>query len=124
VEDTARAMLQIFGSDVGIDVIGIREGEKMHETLVTQEELMKAEEYKNYYAIRNLEKIDYEKYFSEGIEVPIPKEGYTSANTQRLSLEETKQLILTLKEIQEELALKHHGGESFASLKKSQDVIT
>lgn len=124
VEDTARAMLDIFGSDVGIDVIGIREGEKMHETLVTQEELMKAEEYKNYYAVRNLEKIDYDKYFTEGTEVPIPKEGYTSANTQRLSLEETKQLILTLKEIQEELVLKRHGGESLAALKESQDVAS
>ncbi|QYZ78456.1 NAD-dependent epimerase/dehydratase family protein [Methanofollis formosanus] len=122
VTDMAQAMLDIFGSNLSVDVIGIREGEKMHETLVTQEELMKAEEYKNYYAIRNLEKIDYEKYFTDGKDIPLPKEGYTSANTQRLSLEETKQLILSLKEIQEELALKNHSGEALVSLKESQDV--
>ena len=103
VEDMAKATLEIFNSNVGIKEIGIREGEKMHETLVTQEDLLKAESYENYYRIRNLEKIDFEKYFSEGTINHFPKEGYTSANTQRLSLEETKNLVLSLKEIQEEL---------------------
>ena len=121
VKDTAQAMLETFGSDDGIEVIGIREGEKMHETLVTQEELMKAEENKDYYRIRNLEKIDYEKYFTKGKEIPIPKEGYTSANTRRLSLKETRQLIVSLKEIQEELALQHKGSKSSRSLKENQD---
>lgn len=103
VEDMAKATLEIFNSGTGIKEIGIREGEKMHETLVTQEDLLKAESYENYYRIKNLEKIDFEKYFSEGTINHFPKEGYTSANTQRLSLEETKKLVLSLKEIQEEL---------------------
>lgn len=103
VEDMAKATLEIFNSNVGIKEIGIREGEKMHETLVTQEDLLKAESYDNYYRIKNLEKIDFEKYFSEGTINHFPKEGYTSANTQRLSTEETKKLVLSLKEIQEEL---------------------
>lgn len=121
VTHTAQAMLDIFDSDVGINIIGIREGEKMHETLVTQEELMKAEEYENYYRIRNLEKIDYDKYFSEGKDIPIPNEGYTSANTQRLSLEETKQLILSLKDVKDELPPKH---SSSVTQKESKDQIS
>lgn len=103
VRDVADAMLQIFDSKVGIKTIGIREGEKLHETLVTQEDLMKAESYGNYFRIKNLEKIDYDKYFSEGNVVQFPKEGYTSANTTRLDVAQTKQLILDLKEIKEEL---------------------
>jgi UDP-glucose 4-epimerase len=122
VKDTAQAMLEVFGSKDTIEIIGIREGEKMHETLVTQEELMKAEESENYYRIRNLEKIDYEKYFTKGKEIPIPTEGYTSANTRRLSLNETKQLIISLKEIQEELALQNNGNSSNGSRKQSQDT--
>ncbi len=104
VRDTAEAMLEVFNSDAGIKIIGIREGEKMHETLVTQEDLMKAENFEDYYRIRNLEKLNYDKYFSEGRIDHFPKEGYTSANTKRLNKEETKELILSLREIQEALS--------------------
>jgi UDP-glucose 4-epimerase len=100
VENVAQAMVDIFKSKSKIESIGIREGEKMHETLVTQEDLLKAQNYESYYRIKNLEKLEYEKYFSEGQKNHFPSEGYTSANTQRLSLEETKDLILSLKEIQ------------------------
>jgi len=103
VEDMAKATLDIFKSKVGIKEIGIREGEKMHETLVTQEDLYKAESYENYYRIKNLEKLDYERYFSEGTVNHFPKDGYTSENTERLNLEETKKLVMSLKEIREEL---------------------
>ena len=103
VENTARAISRIFKYEKDINVIGIREGEKMHETLVTREELMKADEYDDYYRIKNLSKIDYDKYFTEGEESSIPAEGYTSENTQQLSLEETIDLILSLREIQDEL---------------------
>jgi len=101
VMDTAKAMVELFNYDKGIEVIGIREGEKLHETLVTAEELMKAESYENYYRIRNLSTIDYDRFFVEGQQNIFPKEGYTSENTQRLSLDETKKLILSLTEIQE-----------------------
>ena len=101
VLDTATAMVELFGSTHGIETIGIREGEKMHETLVTREELMLADENENYYRIRNIENTDYDKYFTKGKESQLPPEGYTSENTQRLSVEETKQLIGSLKEIKE-----------------------
>ncbi|MHA1381058.1 MAG: polysaccharide biosynthesis protein [Candidatus Helarchaeota archaeon] len=102
----AQAMLNIFESNVGIKVIGIRSGEKMHETLVTREELMKAEEDRDFYRIRNFEKLDYDKYFTKGKIDHIPEEGYTSKNTIRLTLDRTQELILSLKEIQELLKWK------------------
>jgi len=103
VLDMAESILEIFNSRVGVKIIGIREGEKMHETLVTQEDLMRAEDFENYYRIKNIEKLDYERYFSEGTVNHFPKDGYTSANTRRLDREDTKALILSLREIQEAL---------------------
>jgi UDP-N-acetylglucosamine 4,6-dehydratase/5-epimerase len=102
-EVVAKAMKEIFKSKVQIKIIGIREGEKMHETLVTQEDLFKAESYEKYYRIKNLSKLDYDKFFIEGNRHKFPVEGYTSANTVRLNLSETKKLILSLREIQEVL---------------------
>lgn len=101
VEVVALALKDIFNSDQEIKIIGIREGEKFHETLVTREELIKAEEYDDYYRVRSLSKIDYGKYFSEGKWDNFPQEGYTSENTKRLDLEETKTLLLSLKEIKD-----------------------
>ena len=103
IQNLAEAMIDIFDHDKGIRIIGIREGEKMHETLLTREELLKADDYEEYYRIKSLSRIDYDKYFTEGKDVIFPKEGYTSANTRRLTLEETKKLILSLREIQDEL---------------------
>ena len=65
----------------------------MHETLVTREELMKADEYEDYYRIRNLSQIDYNKYFTDGTETSMPEQDYTSQNTRRLDLVETKELF-------------------------------
>jgi UDP-N-acetylglucosamine 4,6-dehydratase/5-epimerase len=99
----AEAMIEIFNYKHGYKVIGIREGEKLHETLVTQEDLLKAGSYDNYFRIKNLEKIDYDMFFTKGEFDKFPKEGYTSENTTRLTHIQTKELLLSLKEIQEEL---------------------
>jgi UDP-N-acetylglucosamine 4,6-dehydratase/5-epimerase len=96
----AQAMISLFKYEKGMQVIGVREGEKTHETLITREELISAEDYDDYYRIRNFEKLDYSKFFSEGKARDFPKDGYTSENTRRLSLDETKDLLLSLKEIQ------------------------
>ena len=61
-------MLQIFNSNVGIETVGIREGEKMHETLITREELMRSEDLVDYYRIQYLMKLDYDGYFLIGKE--------------------------------------------------------
>ena len=103
IGDIAKSMLDIFNSNVDIHNIGIREGEKLHETLVTQEELMRAEDLVDFYRIHYIMQLDYDEYFLHGKENHIPKEGYTSNNTERLNIEETKELILSLPEIQEAL---------------------
>lgn len=103
VRDTALAVSQIFNYSPEVREIGVREGEKMHETLVTREELMKSEDYPDYYRIQNLLSIDYDKFFVEGQHDHFAREGYTSENTRRLSLDETRELILSLREIQAEL---------------------
>jgi UDP-N-acetylglucosamine 4,6-dehydratase len=101
MDTLADAVVDIFKSAYGKKIIGTREGEKLHETLITQEDLAKAEEHKLFYRIRNLAKLDYDKYFTEGRADQFPKEGYTSENTRRLNFKETKELILSLREIQE-----------------------
>lgn len=99
----AEAMTQIFDHKKGTKIIGIREGEKMHETLVTREELMKSESKDEFYRIKNLEKINYDEFFVTGKYYEIPEEGYTSYNTHRLTLDETKDLLLSIKEIKQHL---------------------
>jgi UDP-N-acetylglucosamine 4,6-dehydratase len=99
----AQAMIDIFEYNKGIQIIGIREGEKTHETLVTKEELIKAEDMGDFFRIKNFRKLDYDKFFNEGKSSSLPKDGYTSENTERLSLDGTKDLLLSLKEIQSEL---------------------
>lgn len=99
----AEVLIEMFNYKHGYKVIGIREGEKLHETLVTQEDLLKAESYENYYRIKNLEQIDYDLFFTKGEFDKFPKEGYTSENTRRLTHAQTKELLLSLIEIQIEL---------------------
>ena len=103
IGNIARSMLDIFKSNLDIETIGVREGEKMHETLVTQEELMRAEDSEDFYKIQYLMQLDYDEYFLHGKDNEIPEKGYTSENTERLNIKETKELILSLPEIQEAL---------------------
>jgi UDP-glucose 4-epimerase len=103
MNNLAQACLDAFGAKNDIEIIGIREGEKMDETLVTQEELAAAEEFPDYYRIKPDRKLDYGDYVTKGFVERFGKEGYTSANTDRLSVDETKGLLLTLVEIQDEL---------------------
>lgn len=97
IETLARAVLELTGSDVGYRVIGARHGEKIYEVLVTVEEMLRAEDMGAFFRISadnrnlnydNLEKGNTDRNFIE---------QYHSHNTQRLSLEETKQLLLKLK---------------------------
>jgi UDP-N-acetylglucosamine 4,6-dehydratase/5-epimerase len=101
--DLARACLHVFHSNNAIINIGIREGEKMHETLVTREELAKAQDFDDYYRILSDHSLDYDKYFKMGRAGEFPTEAYTSDNATRLSILQVEELLLSLPEIQEEL---------------------
>ncbi len=103
VKDLAQACLNVFNVNNEIINIGIREGEKMHETLVTQEELVQAEDFGDYFRIQCDKNMDYDEYFTKGHTNKFPAEGYTSANTNRLTVPDVEKLLLSLSEIQEEL---------------------
>jgi len=107
VIDLAQALISIFSYQGGVEEIGIRPGEKMHETLISSEELFRAEDCQNYFRIKpESSKIDYRQYYFQGAKAnSLPLEGYTSQNTQRLSLDEIKTLLLSLDEIKVELKL-------------------
>ena len=103
VANTAVAMARLFSVAEKYELIGTREGEKMHETLVTSEELMKAASLDKYYAISSLETTDYAKYFVEGDTEHVAPAAYTSASTEQLSVEEVQRLLLSLDQVQNAL---------------------
>ena len=88
-----------------IKVIGTRHGEKLYETLVNREEMVKAEDLGDYYRIpADTRDLNYNRYFLEGEAQISQIEEYTSHNTARLNIEETKDLLLKLDYIKEDLA--------------------
>ena len=105
IGDVTQALVEIFNYKGGIKEVGIRPGEKMHETLLSEEETFRTEDRGDYYKISpEVPGMDYKKYYFSGQRVSgLLPEGYTSANTKRLNKDETKKLILSLSEIQEEI---------------------
>lgn len=105
IENLATALLELFESKVGIEVVGIREGEKIHETLAHDLELMDAEDMGDYYRIRTTRDYDYQSYFEESKGLQ-PKEritSYTSESTTQLTVPQVKEFLLTLPYVTEEL---------------------
>jgi UDP-glucose 4-epimerase len=97
VEVLATAMLELYKATNPIKTIGTRHGEKLFETLVTREEMSKAQDMGNYYRIpSDTRDLNYGKFFIEGAEKVSQADDYTSHNTKRLDVEETKQLLLEL----------------------------
>ena len=104
IADLAQATLNVFGAKNPIKVIGIRHGEKMHETLASAEELSRAEDMGSYYRVRmDTRDLNYGKFFTEGDLKESSIEDYNSSNTERLNVKQVEQLLLSLPEIQREL---------------------
>ena len=102
LETLAGALKELLKKDTPIKVIGTRHGEKLYETLVTREEMARAEDMENYYRIPcDTRDLNYDKYFVEGQEKVSVIEDYHSHNTHRLNVEEMKSLLLQLSEIRE-----------------------
>lgn len=106
IQTQAEAVCELFGGKKeDIKVIGIRHGEKMYETLLTNEECAKAVDMGNFYRVpADNRGLNYDKYFKEGDEERNTLTEFNSNNTRRLDLEETKEKIASLTYIQEELA--------------------
>ena len=89
-----------------VRVIGTRHGEKLYETLVTREEMLRAEDMGDYYRIPcDTRDLNYDKFFTEGSEDVAKLSDYHSHNTRRLDVEGMKALLLKLRFIQEDLGL-------------------
>jgi UDP-N-acetylglucosamine 4,6-dehydratase len=102
--DLALAVRELFNAENEIRVIGTRHGEKLYETLLTREELVKAEDMGAYYRILPDDRdLNYGKYYTEGEEAVSHIDDYNSHNTQRLSVEEIKGKLMKLEYIRQEL---------------------
>ena len=105
IQTQAEAVCELFGGKKeDIKVIGIRHGEKMYETLLTNEECAKAEDMGNFYRVpADNRSLNYDKFFTDGDNKRCELSEFNSDNTRRLDLEETKAKIASLKYIQNEL---------------------
>ena len=104
IESLAQAIKSLYRSSSEIRVIGSRHGEKLFETLVNREEMVKAEDLGDFFRIpADTRDLNYNKYFTEGTEAVSQIEEYHSHNTHRLNLEETKELLLSLRFIREDV---------------------
>ena len=106
IKTQAEAVCELFGADKNaIKVIGIRHGEKMYETLLTNEECANAEDMGNFYRVPcDSRGLNYDKYFNKGDTERNTLTEFNSNNTQILNVDETKAKIAGLKYIQDEIA--------------------
>lgn len=104
VADLAQALKELFGRANAVKVIGTRHGEKLYESLISREEMAKAEDMGRYYRIpADNRDLNYKKYFVEGETHISEVDDYTSHNTERLDVRGIKELLLKLDYIKEQL---------------------
>jgi len=112
LDTLAQALKEVYSKvdpkygDTEVKVIGTRHGEKLYETLVTREEMLRAEDCGNYYRIPcDTRDLNYDKFFTEGNEDMSKIEDYHSHNTHRLDVEGMKELLMKLRLVREDLGL-------------------
>ena len=104
VEDLARALMQLFGRESPVRIIGTRHGEKLYESLISREEMARAVDVGRYYKIpADNRDLNYSMYFSDGEESISRLHDYTSHNTERLNVEQIAEVLLKLDYIREKL---------------------
>ena len=104
IETLAKALKELYKSDAEIRIIGTRHGEKLYETLVNREEMVKAIDHGDYYRIpADNRDLNYDLYFSKGENNVSKVEEYHSHNTHRLDVEGTKELLLKLESIRKDI---------------------
>lgn len=105
IEDLATAIKELLVSNADVKVIGTRHGEKLYESLVSREEMAKADDMGRYYRIRaDNRDLNYDKFIIDGEPAANDVDDYTSHNTKRLSIAEIKDLLNSLEYIRSELA--------------------
>jgi UDP-glucose 4-epimerase len=102
--DLVQALKELFTKDNPVRVIGTRHGEKLFESLISREEMAKVDDLGDYYRIpADNRDLNYAQYFSEGEQKLSQLDDYTSHNTDRLNVDQIKQLLLKLDYIKKEL---------------------
>ena len=97
IETLAKAIINLTNSKTGVEYIGTRHGEKLYETLVTQEEMLRAEDLGSFFKIyADNRDLNYDKFFSEGSKHLNLGESYTSHNTGRLDVNKMEKLLKKL----------------------------
>ena len=105
IEVLAQAVKELFAPETEIKVIGIRHGEKMYETLLTNEECANAIDMGNFYRVpADKRGLNYDKYFKDGDKERNPLTEFDSTNTELMTVEQVKEKLLSLSYIQNELA--------------------
>ncbi len=104
IEVLAKAVKELFNADNEIKVIGIRHGEKMYETLLTNEECARAIDMGNFFRVpADQRDLNYDKYFKEGNQERTKLTEFNSNNTEILSIGQVKEKLLSLKYIRDEI---------------------
>ena len=104
IQDLALALKDLFAKNNSIEIIGTRHGEKLYETLISREEMSRAEDMGNYYRIpADNRDLNYNQYFSQGEEKISNQDDYTSHNTNQLTIDEVKKTLEKLEYIKEQL---------------------
>lgn len=104
LETLANSLITLYNSKSTVGIIGTRHGEKLYETLVTREEMVKNEDMGDYFRIPcDARDLNYDKYFSEGEYEIANVEDYHSHNTHRLDVEGTKELLMKLPLIRKDI---------------------
>lgn len=107
IEVLAQAVKELFAPDTDIKVIGIRHGEKMYETLLTNEECANALDMGNFYRVpADKRSLNYDKYFNDGNKERNTLTEFNSNNTDLWTVEQVKEKLLSLQYIRDELAKK------------------
>jgi len=104
IETLVKALLELYKADNEIKIIGVRHGEKLYETLINREDMAKVEDLGHYYRIPTDNRdLNYDQYFIDGDKNQSEFDEYHSHNTKRLNMQETKEFLLKLEIIKNEL---------------------
>ena len=105
IDVLAQAVKELFGSEAPVQVIGIRHGEKLYETLLTNEECANATDMGDFYRVPcDKRDLNYDKFFSDGDRERNPLTEFNSNNTKLLTVEQVKEKLLSLQYIRDELS--------------------
>ena len=102
VGDLSQAMIELFESRLGVNIIGTRHGEKLHESLVSREEMARAQDLGNYFRIpADSRDLNYDGYFVQGQPEVSIAQDYTSSNARRLDVAQVKAVLMKLDVVRE-----------------------